>query len=178
MRNALLICAILCLVVVGSASASTAISGVGVHSAPTTNCGFDVNGTTAGWLRFHLVNDLPATPGRDIWVLPGNHYPLDVADVEFFTVGQGGSPSSITFDDSQACGYTRSYLWDECDGSALPYNLGFYSGAQGSVTVHTADNADRETQARVHLGLLWPYSIVSCELIEDDPVTYLVGVAP
>lgn len=159
------------------ASAVFIASGPGVV-VPPINCGFDVLGTQAGWVRLHLTNDNSLLGGRDIWVLPGEHYPLDVADVEFFSTPAGPSPAALSFDDSQQCGYTRSYQLDECPyDTDIASNAGFYPGAEGSVLI-SVRNSDREQEARLRLGEFYPYDTRNCEFIDGSPLTYLVAVAP
>lgn len=77
---------------------------------PPDNCGFTVTGTTDGWIRVHLLNDTGSV--RDFWVRAGQYYPLRVKDV--LIPSPEAHPSGLSFDDSQTCGYTRSFGADEC----------------------------------------------------------------
>ncbi len=167
------------------AMATTVVSTAGVTATPPDNCGFIPSGT--GWVRLHLKNDSGA--GRDFWVRDGQYYPLRVLDILLPTDAQ--APSSVSIDDSQTCGYTRSYGLDECNApgytegyivnaGGIPSNVGFISTADGLIDVKLRSEG---TSGAWHTyntvaGEFLLGDIIDCQLSTSAGPTYLTAVAP
>lgn len=156
------------------------------------NCGFVVNGSVDGWIRLHLYND--TGDGRDLWVRHDTYYPLRVKDVIVYS---SGSPDSITFDDSQQCGYTRSMQLDECS-APLPYNegyivnygpggvplntnIGFYTGGESGGQIEVKLRTDATSAWHIYsltAGEFALGNVLDCRLVNGSSVTTLIAVAP
>jgi hypothetical protein len=148
---------------------------------PPDNCGFTVTGTTDGWIRIHLLNDTGS--GRDLWVRAGQFYPLRVKDVLIST--SAPYPTGLSFDDSQTCGYTRSFGADECGNYSfgdIPGNVGFYAGGFSSspgeieVLVRTDSPSDPWRTYEVVPGEFVLGDIATCQLAAGPGPTYITTV--
>lgn len=148
---------------------------------PPDNCGFTVTGTTDGWIRMHLLNDTGSV--RDLWVRAGQFYPLRVKDV--LIPSNAPHPSGLSLDDSQPCGYTRSFGADECGGYSfgdIPSNVGFYAGGIGSSTgeievlVRTDSPSDPWRLYELVPGEFVLGDIATCQLVTGSGLTYITTV--
>lgn len=153
------------------------VTTTGSTVTPPDNCGFTVTGTTDGWIRVHLLNDTGS--GRDFWVRAGQYYPLRVKDVLIFN--NAPHPSGLSFDDSQTCGYTRSFGADECGNYAfgeIPSNVGFFASAAGEIEVlmRTDSPSDPWRLYDLVAGEFVLGDIATCQLATGSGLTYITTV--
>ena len=183
---------VLCLSFVAAlpASAAQTVTTVGVTVTLNDNCGFTVGGSTDGWVRLHLKNDPSGGAFRDFWVRAGQYYPLRASDVRL-PDDTSDRPSSLTFDDSQTCAYTRSQGLDECNApgynegyvvnaGGIAANVGFFATTAGEVEVRLRSEG---TTGPWHLldlaaGEFVLGDIIDCQLVDGSGLTYLTAVAP
>lgn len=144
---------------------------------PPDNCGFTVTGTSDGWIRMHLLNDTGSV--RDLWVRAGQYYPLRVKDV--LIPSDAPHPSGLSFDDSQTCGYTRSFGADECGNYSfgdIPSNVGFFASADGEIEVlmRTDSSSDPWRLYDLIAGEFALGDIATCQLVTGSGLTYITTV--
>jgi hypothetical protein len=165
------------------AQAAYSVTTIGSTVTPPDNCGFTVTGTTDGWIRLHLLNDSGAW--RDFWVRAGQFYPLRVKDI--LIPNDAPHPSGLSLDDSQTCGYTRSFGADECGGYSfgdIPSNVGFFAGGIGDPTgeievlVRTDASTDPFRRYELVPGEFVLGDIATCQLVTGSGLTYITTVSP
>jgi hypothetical protein len=155
------------------------VTTTGSTVTPPDNCGFTVTGTSDGWVRVHLLNDTGSV--RDFWVRAGQYYPLRVKDV--LLPNNAAHPSGLSFDDSQTCGYTRSFGADECGGYSfgdIPGNVGFFASATGEIDVLVRTDSASDPLRRYDLvaGEFALGDVATCELVTGSDLTYITTVSP
>ena len=158
------------------------VTTTGSTVTPPDNCGFTVTGSSDGWIRIHLLNDTGSV--RDLWVRAGQYYPLRVKDV--LIPSSGSHPSGLSFDDSQTCGYTRSFGADECGNYSfgdIPGNVGFFAGeivgsstGEIDVLVRTDSASDPWRRYEVVPGEFVLGDIATCELVTGSALGYITTV--
>lgn len=162
------------------AAAEFVVSTMGVTVAVPDNCGFTPTGD--GWVRLHLINDTGSV--RDFFVRSGQQYPLRALDIEL-PGGLNQTPTSVSFNDQEKCGYTRSYGLDECGNDLpIPKNIGFYAGQTlsggGAILVRARTDLPSGAWRTYQLtaGEFALIDIGDCQLVDGSSLNYLTAVAP
>lgn len=177
---------LLLVVVVAPAWAAHEVTTTGTTVNVPDNCGFTVMGTTDGWVRLYLVNDVGQNvSGSDFWVIAGEYYPLRVATVLIPTDQEvfGNRPSGLSFDTSQTCGYTRSFGLDECGNypfGDVAANVGIYATSTGSIEVKWRTDTENDPWRlyQLHAGEFALGDVATCQLVEGSNLGYITMVAP
>ena len=146
------------------------------------NRGFTGGGE--GYLRIWARNDSLATSGRDVYVVLGAFYPIDVQQIDRL----GYTGPVVEVDDSAAGGYTRTRAVDEEAlywSSPLPASEAFLSNGPGYAYVNYR-NDDQEgwydidgwRYVWLEPGVLYLQDLARFKLENGSDVNYLVALSP